>query len=151
MNTLKVLLVDDETRDVSTLAVYRLLVRCCVMEVEYRNSYSMLGTAAEDIRRSVAKYDVLVLDVLMGIDTEPFMRVVRAIAGAKPFLVFTKLTDESPLDQTSTRECLALGDFVLEKGGLGVITKRTSQAGTLTMGAEWEVVEKLTAFYWARV
>jgi|GEM_PF-3700014 len=146
----KVALVDDEPEDIADIV--KMLQSIPGICVTYFSGYEKFGNTPTDITASVRKFDLLVLDVYMQEhDSTPFVEFVSRIKSLTPFLAYTRLRrgDDVSIGFHKYEE---LHRLVLERGGLGLVTKISYSARGPDHPArrdrEYEVVERVINYYW---
>jgi CheY-like chemotaxis protein len=143
MTKMRVLLVDDMEDEVRVIT--DIFANHPLVALDHVSKYADLGSADEDYVRAVDEYDLLVLDILMDRDQQPFLRFVGAIAGRKPFLAYTQLRGDDDLDLASG--AVEIHKWVATKGGMGVITKSFSPVGP-ERSVQYDIADAVLSFYW---
>jgi hypothetical protein len=151
MNPLKVLWIDDEP--IELVDVINLIEGTTLVNITVEKDYNGMGRIEQDVQSKIAQYDLLVLDVLMEKNNyRPFVDFVTFIGWTKPFLAYTKLPQS--FDVEVNGNFVELGQYVLGKGGLGLIEKSFCQTrgreAPSQRDVEYALAERILWFYWAR-
>ena len=143
MTKMNVLLVDDEDAEVQV--IIKTFDKHPVVELEHRTYYSQLGNTEAEFLLAVDQYDLLILDIRMGSDEKPFIQFVGAISGLKPFIAYTQLSQDAPLQLPTGY--VDFRQWIARMGGMAMVSKTYSQNGA-DIDVEYEIIERIMSFYW---
>lgn len=146
MNRMTVLWVDDTPAEIAYAV--RTVMSTGLFDVKQYTTYASID------KNAVTVADLLVLDIMMGMHSKPFVDFVDSIAGQKPFICYSVLTGKTWIDLPT-----GAGDirsWVLAKGGMGAFTKtpdgkdQSYNVDEARAQLANDLIERMLIFFWCR-